>query len=91
MKILIDDVLKKQGKNRHWLSEETGITYTNICNLCNGKTTSIQFDKIDKICSALNCSVSDILSHTQLPISRLLTYRKKIEEILQQQKGDTSD
>lgn len=46
MIIKIDSVLKERKKTRNWLSEETGITYANICNLCNGKTTSVQFDKI---------------------------------------------
>lgn len=82
MKILIDNILKQQGKTRNWLSNETGITYTNICNLCNGKTTSIQFDKIDKICSVLKCDISDIFSHEQVQIDRLIVYQKKINDFM---------
>lgn len=82
MKVLIDDILKQQGKTRNWLSNETGITYTNICNLCNGKTTSIQFKKIDKICSVLDCNISDIFSHEQIQANRLIAYQEKINNLM---------
>lgn len=60
MKVAIDSLLTKQGKTRYWLSNETGITYTNITNLCNNKTSSIKFDMIKKICKALSCTPNDI-------------------------------
>ena len=43
MKITIDKILEQQNKTRYWLSQETKITYPNIKNLCDGKTTSIKF------------------------------------------------
>lgn len=61
MIVKIDQVLEQQNKTRYWLSIQTGITYPNIRNLCNGETTSFRFDKIDKICSVLNCQIADIL------------------------------
>lgn len=60
MKIVIDSILDEKGKTRYWLSKETGITYTNISNLCNNKTTSIKFDMITNICKTLNCTPNDI-------------------------------
>lgn len=48
MKILIDEILNAQNKTRNWVSQETGIIYTNICNLCNGKTNRIGFDQLEK-------------------------------------------
>lgn len=81
MKVLIDNVLKQQGKTRNWLSEETGITYANICKLCNGKTKSIQFDIADKICSVLDCKISDILSHEKIEINRLIAYYNKVNKL----------
>lgn len=61
MKVKINQLLESQGKTRYWLSVKTGITYANITNLCEGKTTRINFEAIDKICFALNCTPSDIL------------------------------
>ena len=81
MIIKIDSILKECKKSRNWLSEETGITYTNICNLCNGKTTSIQFDKIEKICSVLNCSIQDILEPEHININRKIVYENKLNNI----------
>ncbi len=61
MKIILNDTLKKMNKSQYWLSKETGISASAINNLCNNKTTSIQFSVIQKICDALNCDVSDIM------------------------------
>lgn len=71
MKIKIDQLLKKQGKTRYWLSEQTGITYPNIRNLCTNQTSSIKFDVIQKICTALNCDISDIL---EIDLKPLVTF-----------------
>jgi len=65
MKVIIDSLLEKQNKTRFWLSQQTGITYPNICNLCNNKTSSIQFFVLDKICDALNCEITDVLSRKE--------------------------
>lgn len=60
MKINIDNVLKQQNKTRYWLAKQTNMTYQSVMKLCNNKTTSIQFDIIEKICIALNCTPNDI-------------------------------
>ncbi len=60
MKINIDEILKQRNQSRYWLAKETGITYPNIANLCNGKTSSIKFETIDKICRVLQCTPNDI-------------------------------
>lgn len=60
MKINIDEILKQRNQSRYWLAKETGITYPNITNLCNGKTSSIKFEMIDKICRVLQCTPNDI-------------------------------
>lgn len=61
MKVILSDTLKSKGISQYKLSKITGITAGNLNNLCNNKTTSIQFSILDKICEALNCEVSDIL------------------------------
>lgn len=60
MKINIDEILNHQNRSRYWLAKETGITYPNITNLCNGKTSSIKFEMIEKICHVLQCTPNDI-------------------------------
>lgn len=61
MIIILNDTLKQKGKSQYWLSQQTNIAASTINNLCNNKTTSIQFITLQKICDALDCEVSDIL------------------------------
>ena len=61
MKVILNDTLKNKGISQYKLSRLTGITAGNLNNLCNNKTSSIQFSVLDKICDALDCEVSDIL------------------------------
>lgn len=81
MIVKIDSVLESKNKTRNWLSQETGITYANISNLCNGKTTSVQFHVIDKICSVLECSISDIFEAEFIEINREIVYLNKIKNL----------
>lgn len=36
------------------------MTAQNVGKLCAGKTKSVKFENIDAICTALECSISDI-------------------------------
>lgn len=60
MRITLNNTLKQKGHSQYWLSHETGIAASTINNLCNGKTTSIKFDTIEKISKTLNCSIDEI-------------------------------
>lgn len=61
MKIILNDTLKSKSKSQYWLSQKTGIAASTLNNLCNGKTTAVQFSVLDKICEVLECDVCDIL------------------------------
>ncbi|MEG1309387.1 MAG: helix-turn-helix transcriptional regulator [Bacilli bacterium] len=72
----INEVLKSRNKNMMWLSEVTNIAYPNILKLCKGENKSIKANTIDKICTALQCNIEDILkseSHTKT-LYRLTSY-----------------
>jgi len=62
MKIILDSTLKKKKISQYKLAKDTGIAASTLNNLCNNKTSSIQFSVLDKICDALDCEVSDIVS-----------------------------
>lgn len=57
----LDDMLKKRGKSLYWLQKETGFAYTTLWKLSTGKTDSIKFEILDKICALLDCEPGDIL------------------------------
>ncbi len=61
MKIILNETLKEKGRSQYWLSQTTGIAASTINNLCNGKTTGIQFDVLQKICTALECGVNRVI------------------------------
>lgn len=65
MKFKINEKLKEKGKTMTWLSEMTNITLTNISKLCKGENKSIKTNTIDKICTALDCKIEDILEATK--------------------------
>ncbi|MDK0617136.1 helix-turn-helix transcriptional regulator [Clostridium perfringens] len=57
----INEKLKESGNSMLWLSEVTNISYPNILKICKGENKSIKVETIDKICTALDCHVQDIL------------------------------
>lgn len=56
----VKEILEEQGKTAYWLSKQTGISPNNIGKICNGETTTIRFDTLEKICIALDCSFNDM-------------------------------
>jgi len=63
MRIKIDQLLKEKQKTRYWLAKEIGVTYPNLCKLADGKTESIKFDILEKICDKLECSPNELLGY----------------------------
>lgn len=43
------------------VAKEVGFTYSKFYNLCNGKTQSIKFETLEKLCKLLHCGVEDLL------------------------------
>jgi putative transcriptional regulator len=41
----------------------TGLAYSTINEMCNNRTRRIDFDTIDVICSALGCSVAELIEY----------------------------
>jgi putative transcriptional regulator len=61
MRINIIYLANKKGRNLTSLAEEVGCTYKNLWKLCNGKTNSIKFNVLERLCKILECGVEDIL------------------------------
>ncbi len=70
MKVILNDTLKSKNISQYQLAKMTGISASALNNLCNNKTSSIQFSLIDKICDALDCEISDILKHNKSDTSQ---------------------
>ena len=89
LSLKINKILEEQGKTPYWLGKQTGISQNNILKICNGETSTIRFDTLEKICKALNCSINDLFTTNDQTMQRLLTYAYKINELNDKDKSDT--
>ena len=62
MKVILKETIEKQRKSQYWLAKETGIAQSTLSNLCANKTSKIDFLVLQKICNALDCDITDIIS-----------------------------
>ena len=61
LQVRLDEILHKRGRSAYWLSKETDISEVSLYKLRRGKTGGIQFDTLERICKALECTPSDLL------------------------------
>lgn len=73
LSLKINKILEEQGKTPYWLGKQTGISQNNIGKICNGETSTIRFDTIEKICIALNCSINDLFTSNNPKMQQLLS------------------
>jgi putative transcriptional regulator len=64
IEIQVDQLLAGYGRTYYWLAKETGISHTTLWRLKKGKALGINFDTLEKICTALACQPGDVLSVT---------------------------
>lgn len=80
LSLKINEILAEQGKTPYWLGKQTGISQNNIGKICNGETSTIRFDTLEKICKALNCSINDIFISDDPQLKRLLAYQQHLSD-----------
>lgn len=61
----LDVMLAKRKMSVTELSEQIGITMSNISILKNGKAKAIRFSTLEKICKVLDCQPGDILEYSK--------------------------
>lgn len=61
VKICLDKTLGKFNITRYELAKRTGIQYQIIDNYFKNKVIRYDSYVLDKICTALNCKISDII------------------------------
>ena len=62
--INLDELLKRQKRTFYWLAKETGISHTTLWRLKKDKALGINFETLEKVCSALKCKPGDVLTIT---------------------------
>ena len=61
--LTIDSYLKKRGLTRYELAKRTGIGYQTIDDYYKNKVIRYDSYVLDRICAALDCEISDIISY----------------------------
>ena len=64
VRICLDKTLKSLNITRYELSNRTGIRYQIIDNYYKNKVVRYDSFVLDKICSALECNINDIIEYT---------------------------
>lgn len=59
----LDVMLAKRKMSLTELSEEVGVTISNLSILKTGKAKAIRFSTLEAICEALDCQPGDILEY----------------------------
>jgi putative transcriptional regulator len=63
VKLTIKEYLEKQGLTRYELAKRTCIKYQIIDNYYKNRVVRYDSDILDKVCRALSCNISDIISY----------------------------
>lgn len=59
------EILKEQEKTKYWLYKRMEMSYQNFNKMVTNQTKSIHYDKIQKLCELLECSVGDLFEITE--------------------------
>ena len=63
LKLTLKEVLDSKGITRYELSKRTGIRFHIIDNYYKNKVVRYDSYVLDKICTALECDISDVLEY----------------------------
>lgn len=61
IRLCLDKALKNRNVSRYELSKRTGIQYQIIDNYYKNKVKRYDSYVLERICTALNCNISDII------------------------------
>ncbi len=65
IKIKLSRVMGERRKTIQKVSEETGISRNSISLLYNEKAKRADFETLDKLCTCLECDITDIIEYTK--------------------------
>lgn len=68
--LLLDKVLEEKGISRYELAKRTGITFQIIDNYYKNKVVRYDSYVLDRICSAINCDIKDLLKRVWFEIKK---------------------
>jgi putative transcriptional regulator len=73
IKFRLDEVLQERGQSAYSLSKQTNIAESVLWRMRHAKTQGVQWDTLNRICEALNCTPGDLIVYVpdteSVPIS----------------------
>lgn len=61
IRIKLNELIQKSGISKNKLSHRAEMQRTQINNYCNNKVTRLDTDVLARICTVLDCQISDLL------------------------------
>lgn len=61
IRIKLGELIEKEGLSKNKLSHKAEMQRSQINNYCNNEITRLDIDVLARICTVLNCSISDLL------------------------------
>lgn len=61
IRINLAEVLEKSGLSKNKLSQRAEMERTQLNRYCNGTVTRLDTDVLARLCTVLNCDISDLL------------------------------
>ena len=78
----INQILEEKGKTCYWLAKQCNMSPNNMAKICNGETTSVRLETLEKICKTLECTPNDIIKSNDPQMNRLLAYRNELNKLM---------
>ena len=71
IKLHLHKILEEKGKSMYWIAKESGVRPNTISQWVNDpivedddkKVKQISIDTLEKLCSTLDCSISDLIEY----------------------------
>ena len=60
LRLRILDILKEQNHTKYWLFKQMDLSYQNLNRIVNNETSSIKFENLEKIGTALNVPIGEL-------------------------------
>ena len=70
--------IKDLVDNKNQFAKAIGVGYPAACKLYDGDTSKINFETLENICIALECTPSDLFQSDDDTLNRMLQYYKSL-------------
>ena len=91
MRLDTKDLVDKKFQNKNQFAKAIGVGYPAACKLYDGDTSKINFDTLERICIALECTPTDLFKSDDPALNRLLLYYCKLHEFNEKNEKDDTE